>query len=164
MGNLIQTIRRRGKRDCAGLIFQRLEGLAWRSYLEGRSGVAAMNIGTAARRSALPAKTIRYYEEIGLLRPARADNGYRDYSDADIHRLKFLQRSRGLGFSVEECRQLLSLYGDSHRASADVKALAAHKIAELQSLKKTLTHLVRTCHGDARPDCPILDELSGASG
>lgn len=130
-----------------------------------------MNIGTAARRSALPAKTIRYYEEIGLLRPARADNGYRDYCDADIHRLKFLQRSRGLGFSVEECRQLLSLYGDTHRASADVKALAAtkldqieQKIAELQSLKTTLTHLVRTCHGDGRPDCPILDELSGASG
>lgn len=129
-----------------------------------------MNIGTAARRSALPAKTIRYYEEIGLLRPARADNGYRDYSGDDIHRLKFLQRARGLGFSVEECRQLLSLYGDTHRASADVKALAAtkldqieHKIAELQSLKTALTHLVQTCHGDARPDCPILDELSGAS-
>jgi MerR family transcriptional regulator, copper efflux regulator len=128
-----------------------------------------MNIGTAARRSALPAKTIRYYEEIGLLRPARAGNGYRDYSGDDVHRLKFLQRARGLGFSVEECRQLLSLYGDTHRASADVKALATtkldqieHKIAELQSLKKTLTHLVKTCHGDARPDCPILDELSGA--
>jgi MerR family transcriptional regulator, copper efflux regulator len=129
-----------------------------------------MNIGTAARHSALPANTIRYYEEIGLLRPARADNGYRDYSGDDIHRLKFLQRARGLGFSVEECRQLLSLYGDTHRASADVKALAAtkldqieHKIAELQSLKTALTHLVQTCHGDARPDCPILDELSGAS-
>ncbi len=126
-----------------------------------------MNIGTAARKSQLPAKTIRYYEEIGLLRPARAENGYRDYGDADIHRLKFLQRARGLGFSVEECRQLLSLYGDTHRASSDVKALASaklgqieQKIAELQSLKKTLTHLVKTCHGDARPNCPILDELA----
>jgi MerR family copper efflux transcriptional regulator len=127
-----------------------------------------MNIGDASERSGLPAKTIRYYEEIGLLKPDRSENGYRDYSTADVHRLKFLQRSRSLGFSVEECRQLLSLYGDSHRESADVKAMAEvklgeieRKIAELVDLRETLRHLVDHCHGDARPECPILDGLSG---
>lgn len=127
-----------------------------------------MNIGMAAQHSKLPAKTIRYYEDIGLVQPERAGNGYRDYDERDIHRLRFVQRARGLGFSVEECRQLLSLYSDTHRASADVKSLAQtklaeieRKIAELQSLKATLRHLVENCHGDARPDCPILDELSG---
>jgi Cu(I)-responsive transcriptional regulator len=130
-----------------------------------------MNIGDAADRSGLPAKTIRYYEEIGLLTPARAENGYRDYSASDVHRLKFLQRSRSLGFSVEECRQLLSLYGDTHRESADVKAIAKaklgevdRKISELMELRDTLRHLVDHCHGDARPDCPILDGLSGSGG
>jgi Cu(I)-responsive transcriptional regulator len=127
-----------------------------------------MNIGDASERSGLPAKTIRYYEDIGLLKPGRSGNGYRDYSTADVHRLKFLQRSRSLGFSVEECRQLLSLYGDSHRESADVKAIAQvklgeidRKIAELVSLRETLRHLVDHCHGDTRPECPILDGLSG---
>jgi Cu(I)-responsive transcriptional regulator len=127
-----------------------------------------MNIGTASDKSGLPAKTIRYYEEIGLLRPTRADNGYRDYTTEDIHRLKFLQRSRSLGFSVEECRLLLSLYGDSRRESAEVKAIAQaklaeidRKIAELAELRHTLNHLVAACHGDQRPDCPILDGLSG---
>ena len=90
-----------------------------------------MNIGDASERSGLPAKTIRYYEDIGLLKPDRSENGYRDYSTADVHRLKFLQRSRSLGFSVEECRQLLSLYGDSHRESADVKAIAEVKLGEI---------------------------------
>jgi Cu(I)-responsive transcriptional regulator len=127
-----------------------------------------MNIGTASERSGLPPKTIRYYEDIGLLKPQRAYNGYRDYSDNDIHRLRFLHRARGLGFSVEECRQLLSLYDDKHRSSADVKALATaklreieRKLAELEALKKMLGHLVHNCHGDQRPDCPIMDELSG---
>jgi DNA-binding transcriptional MerR regulator len=83
-----------------------------------------MNIGVASEKSGLPSKTIRYYEDIGLVRPARTDNGYRDYSVADIHRLRFLQRSRSLGFSVDECRQLLSLYHDRNRESADVKAIA----------------------------------------
>lgn len=127
-----------------------------------------MNIGTAAGRSGLPAKTIRYYEEIGLIRPARAGNGYRDYSAADVHRLRFVQRARSLGFSVEECRQLLSLYGDTARESADVKALARaklveieRKIAELEGLRAVLGHLVENCHGDHRPECPIIDELAG---
>jgi MerR family copper efflux transcriptional regulator len=127
-----------------------------------------MNIGTAAEKSGLPAKTIRYYEDIGLLRPERAGNGYRDYSVADVHRLKFLQRSRSLGFSVEECRQLLSLYGDRRRESAEVKALAEsklaeidRKLAELAELRSTLSHLVDACHGDDRPECPILDGLAG---
>ncbi len=129
-----------------------------------------MNIGTAARQSGLPPKTIRYYEEIGLLTADRAANGYRDYSSEDVHRLRFVQRSRSLGFSVEECRQLLSLYTDRDRASADVKAIATEKlgeidrkIAELTGLREMLGHLVENCHGDARPDCPIIDGLSGRS-
>lgn len=127
-----------------------------------------MNIGTASEKSGLPAKTIRYYEDIGLIRSDRAGNGYRDYSVADVHRLRFLQRSRSLGFSVEECRQLLSLYSDKERASADVKAIAKtklgeidRKLAELTELRNALRHLVQTCHGDDRPDCPIIEGLSG---
>ncbi|MGO4436276.1 Cu(I)-responsive transcriptional regulator [Rhizobium sp. RAF56] len=126
-----------------------------------------MNIGEASDRSGLPAKTIRYYEEIGLIRPDRHDNGYRDYGNDDVHKLRFLQRSRGLGFSVEECRQLLALYEDKSRASADVKEIASsklfeidRKIRELTELKHTLEHLVHACHGNSRPDCPILEELA----
>jgi len=127
-----------------------------------------MNIGIASEKSGLPSKTIRYYEDIGLLSPARTDNGYRDYSMADVHRLRFLQRSRSLGFSVDECRELLSLYHDKERASADVKAIAEaklveidRKIAELVGLRHLLHHLVERCQGDDRPDCPIIDELAG---
>ncbi len=127
-----------------------------------------MNIGEAEKQSGLPAKTIRYYEEIGLLRPERAANGYRDYAEQDLHQLRFLQRARGLGFSVNDCRMLLSLYQDTDRASADVKAIAeAHlteidrKLAELQTLRAALTTLVDACHGDDLPDCPILDDLAG---
>ncbi len=127
-----------------------------------------MNIGTVADKSGLPPKTIRYYEDIGLLKPDRAGNGYRDYSAGDLHRLRFLQRSRGLGFSVEECRQLLSLYNDRERESADVKAIAEAKLAEidrkleeLAGLRDMLRHLVDHCHGDHRPDCPIINGLSG---
>jgi len=127
-----------------------------------------MNIGNAAEKSGLSAKTIRYYEDIGLLQADRAGNGYRDYSMSDVHRLRFLQRSRSLGFSVEECRQLLSLYSDKDRESADVKAIAKaklteidRKLAELTELRDTLRVLVRSCHGDKRPDCPIIEGLGG---
>lgn len=127
-----------------------------------------MNIGRASELSNLPVKTIRYYEDINLISPLRAGNGYRDYSDNDVHILKFLQRSRSLGFSIEECRILLSLYKDEARESSDVKAMALEKISqidlkikELQSLKKTLTTLARDCHGDDRPNCPIIDDLAG---
>ena len=127
-----------------------------------------MNIGEASQQSHLPPKTIRYYEDIALVKPARAENGYRDYSNSDLHRLRFLQRARSLGFTIEECRQLLSLYEDEHRESADVKKLAERKITEvdrkireLKSLKSTLSLLARECHGDNKPDCPIIDDLAG---
>ena len=127
-----------------------------------------MNIKEAAHHSGLPAKTIRYYEEIGIVSPARANNGYRDYSDNDVHQLAFVQRARSLGFTIEECKLLLSLYGDDQRASADVKALATNKIKqidqkirELKSLRSTLSNLAKNCHGNNKPDCPILDDLAG---
>ena len=127
-----------------------------------------MNVGAAARRSGLPAKTIRYYEDIGLVHPARAANGYRDYSADDIHRLAFLRRARGLGFSIEHCRQLMALYRDRSRASHDVRELAKshvaaieEKVRELQSMRATLQTLIHACHGDDRPDCPILDDMAG---
>ncbi len=127
-----------------------------------------MHIGEASRASGLPTKTIRYYEDIGLVRPARRTNGYRDFSDQDTHKLAFLGRSRSLGFSIDDCRTLLSLYEDRDRASSDVKAVAAEhleriaqKIDELQALKFTLENLVTRCRGDNRPDCPILNDLSG---
>lgn len=127
-----------------------------------------MNIGEVSRASGLSAKTIRYYEDINLVRPARGANGYRDFSEQDAHKLAFLGRSRSLGFSIRECRTLLSLYEDRDRASADVKAVAAEhldriarKIDALQALKSTLETLVTRCHGDDRPDCPILDGLAG---
>ena len=127
-----------------------------------------MNIGEASEQSGLPVKTIRYYEDIGLVRPLRSENGYRDFVDSDLQRLKFLQRSRSLGFSIDECRELLSLYEDRNRASADVKAITHakikeidRKIDELRSLRKVLSELVTACHGDDRPDCPIIDDLSG---
>ncbi|MCG7507302.1 Cu(I)-responsive transcriptional regulator [Mesorhizobium retamae] len=127
-----------------------------------------MNIGDAARRSGLPAKTIRYYEEIGLISPERCDNSYRDYSSDDVHRLAFLKRARNLGFSIDDCRQLMALYQDRERASQDVRAIAsAHvaaieeKVRELQSMRATLNKLIHACHGDKRPDCPILEEMAG---
>ena len=128
-----------------------------------------MKISDVADRSGLPPKTIRYYEDIGLVSPAsRQGNGYRDYDDRDVQVLRFLKRARGLGFSVSDCRNLLSLYEDRERASADVKALAQHrveeidrKIAELHTMRDALTHLMERCHGDDRPDCPILDDLAG---
>ena len=120
-----------------------------------------MNIGQAAERSGLPTKTIRYYEDIGLLKPARRANGFRDYADRDVHELRFIARARRLGFSVEECRHLLELYRDTGRASSEVRAMAADhieairaKVRELRSMEKALSHLIDRCAGDARPDCP----------
>jgi len=127
-----------------------------------------MNIGNAALHSSLPAKTIRYYEDIKLVSPMRDTNGYRVFRDKDLHKLKFLSRARSLGFSIEQCRALLALYDDKQRASSDVKKMAqlhldqiAAKIAELQAMQATLTDLVDNCAGDHRPDCPILRGLVG---
>ncbi len=127
-----------------------------------------MNISQVSRASGLPPKTIRYYEDIGLIRPARRSNGYRDFAQSDLHKLAFLGRARALGFSIEECRTLLALYEDQGRESASVKALAQEhlqaidsKIAQLESMRQTLSELVEACHGDHRPDCPILNDLSG---
>lgn len=127
-----------------------------------------MNIGEASSKSDLPAKTIRYYEEIGLISPDRTDNGYRDFSDTHLHKLLFLSRARKLGFTIEDCRILLSLYEDTGRASADVKVMAREhlskiegKISELEAMSRTLSELVNKCHGDNRPDCPILQGLAG---
>jgi MerR family copper efflux transcriptional regulator len=128
-----------------------------------------MNIGDVAARSGLPAKTIRYYEDIGLIRPLRSDNGYRAFRESDLQKLSFIGRARGLGFSIEECRRLLALYDDRQRASSDVKALAqthltqiAAKIVELRAMEATLKALVSACAGDDRPDCPILTGLAEA--
>lgn len=129
-----------------------------------------MNVGQAAEKTGLPPKTLRYYEEIGLISPARAANGYRDYSEDDVHRLSFLQRARRLGFSIEDCRQLMSLYQDRSRASRDVREIAiAHvteidaRIAELESMRATLGQLISACAGSDRPDCPILEDMACGS-
>ena len=129
-----------------------------------------MNIGEAARRSGLPAKTIRYYEEIGLVRPDRRDNNYRDYCAHALEVLRFLRRSREFGFTIEQCRALLTLYEDPTRCSSEVKSLAStriveidDKIRELEALRESLGKLVRQCPGDRDPSCPIIDELAGAS-
>ncbi|MEQ8745687.1 Cu(I)-responsive transcriptional regulator [Pyruvatibacter sp.] len=128
-----------------------------------------MNIGEAAKASGVSAKNIRYYESIGLIpEVSRTSAGYRVYEEADIHTLRFIRRARGLGFSVKEVTQLLTLWQDRDRASADVKALAlAHveelraKIDELEGMANTLLHLAGSCQGNNRPNCPILDDLAG---
>lgn len=128
-----------------------------------------MNIGEAAKASGVTAKMIRHYESAGLLAPAwRGDNGYRRYAEKDIHLLRFIRRSRDLGFSLEEIRNLLGLWQDRERSSREVKALARthlteleRKLAELQAMKATLEQLVAGCQGDDRPECPILQELAG---
>lgn len=128
----------------------------------------ALSIGAAARTAGLPVKTVRYYEEIGLVAPRRDGNGYRVFRPADLHRLTFLARARGLGFTIEDCRTLLALWDDRGRASAEVKAVArAHldridtKMAALAEMRATLDTLVQSCAGDDRPDCPILRDLAG---
>ncbi len=128
-----------------------------------------MKISDAAQRSGVSAKMIRYYESIGLLAPApRRDNTYRDFDERDVHDLRFIRRARSLGFSIEEITRLLALWRDRSRPSREVKEIAsAHiaalseRIAELQSMVSTLEHLSSHCHGDQRPDCPILADLGG---
>lgn len=130
-----------------------------------------MNIGQAAQASGLSAKTIRYYEINGLLPPAgRSRAGYRVYDEKEVHTLRFIHRARQLGFSMQDIRQLLTLWQERDRASADVKTLAlAHasvldrKLADIQAMLRTLRHLIAYCEGDNRPDCPILDDLAGES-
>jgi MerR family copper efflux transcriptional regulator len=130
-----------------------------------------MNIGEASDRAGLPAKTIRYYEDIGLIRPPRDANGYRAFRERDLHKLAFLARARALGFTIEDCRSLLALYEDESRASADVRRIAREhlaridaKIAALQGMRDTLGTLITACAGDNRPDCPILADLAEGPG
>lgn len=130
-----------------------------------------MNIGDVADLSGLPAKTIRYYEDIGLVEPLRSTNGYRSFRQSDVHKLAFLGRARALGFTIEDCRSLLKLYADTDRASAEVKQIAEEhldridrKIAELTEMRATLSHLVDACAGDHRPNCPILADLAMEEG
>jgi MerR family copper efflux transcriptional regulator len=128
-----------------------------------------MNIGEAAKASGVSAKMIRHYEEGGLIpKSKRTDAGYRVYGEAEVHMLRFIRRARDLGFSLAEIKALLGLWGNRRRASADVKQLAVKhvadldaKIREMQAMRRTLVDLAEHCHGDARPDCPILDDLSG---
>jgi Cu(I)-responsive transcriptional regulator len=128
-----------------------------------------MNIGEASDRSGVPAKMIRYYEETGLLRaPARSPSGYRKYSENDVHTLRFVRRARELGFPTSRIRQLLRLWSDRRRSSHDVKKVALaqvaaldNDIAKLTQMRDLLRDLARKCHGDDRPDCPILDDLEG---
>lgn len=125
-----------------------------------------MNIGDVAERSGLPAKTIRYYEDIGFIKPKRSLNGYRHFDEKELHKLAFIGRARSLGFTIEDCRTLLALYEDKDRASADVKDIARQnlqemdaKISDLKAMRATLSHLIEECAGDHRPDCPILKDL-----
>ena len=127
-----------------------------------------MNIGEAASAAGLSPRMIRHYEKIGLTPHAlRRDSTYRDYALADVHRLKFIARARDLGFPIAEIGELLELWSDRSRSSADVKALTAKRIADLRAreralhaMRRTLEHLAATCSGDGRPDCPIIDDLS----
>ncbi|MGJ7527199.1 MULTISPECIES: Cu(I)-responsive transcriptional regulator [unclassified Variovorax] len=132
------------------------------------TGGRQVAIGEAARLSGVSARMVRHYEGLGLLPAvARTESGYRQYNDADIHTLRFIKRSRDLGFSMEEIAELVGLWHNRRRASSSVKRIAEkhlgeleQRIADMQSMRNTLSHLVHCCHGDARPDCPILDDLS----
>ncbi|HEX5129152.1 MAG TPA: Cu(I)-responsive transcriptional regulator [Usitatibacter sp.] len=128
-----------------------------------------MNIGEAAAASGVSAKMIRHYEEQGFVPKAgRTVAGYRVYREKDVHALRFIRRARDLGFSLKEIKDLLGLWNNRRRASADVKRMAENhvkdldqKIAEMQAMRRTLVNLTEHCHGDSRPDCPILDDLAG---
>jgi Cu(I)-responsive transcriptional regulator len=128
-----------------------------------------MQIGEAANATGVTAKMIRHYESIGLIPSAdRRSSNYRDYGHHDLHRLGFIRRARALGFSIEEIRELLKLWGDTSRSSKDVKTLAVQHIAELEEkisllgeMRSTLKHLADACDGDHRPDCPIIQSLAG---
>ena len=130
-----------------------------------------MKIGPASAASGVSQRMIRHYEKIGLVpSPPRRDSGYRDYSDADVHRLRFIANARDLGFPIEEIRKLLGLWDDDGRASGDVKALATaradelgRKAVALEAMRRALLDLAARCHGDDRPDCPIIDDLEGRS-
>jgi Cu(I)-responsive transcriptional regulator len=142
----------------------------WLQRLEEQTmeAMAAMNIGAAAKASGVSAKMIRHYESVGLFPEAsRTESGYRQYADKEVNTLRFIRQSRDLGFSIEQIRELLGLWQNRRRPSRQVKALAqAHiqeleqKLQELQAMKATLEHLVHCCHGDDRPDCPILEALA----
>ncbi|NVM89398.1 Cu(I)-responsive transcriptional regulator [Variovorax sp. SG517] len=127
-----------------------------------------VSIGEAAQRSGVSARMVRHYEGLGLLPAvARTESGYRQYGEADIHTLRFIKRSRDLGFSMEEIAELVGLWNNRRRASSSVKRIAEkhlgeleQRIADMQSMRSTLAHLVHCCHGDSRPDCPILDDLA----
>ena len=130
-----------------------------------------MNIGQASDASGVSQRMICHYEKIGLIpAPPRRDGGYRDYSDADLHRLRFIANARDLGFPIEDIRQLLDLWNDTRRSSAEVKALAMARAEELQrkavaleAMRRTLVALADRCHGDDRPDCPIIDSLASGA-
>lgn len=140
-----------------------------RPELADARGQGFHNIGEASAATGVSAKMIRHYESVGLIPPAqRTFAGYRLYADADLHRLRFIKRARQLGFPMKQIEQLLGLWNDRQRASGEVKALAeahaadlAARIAEMQAMQRTLQSLARHCHGDQRPDCPILDDLAG---
>ncbi len=141
-----------------------------RPELSEAKGQGFHNIGEASASTGVSAKMIRHYEAIGLIPPAsRTFANYRLYNDADLHRLRFIRRARSLGFSMKQIETLLGLWGDPGRSSGEVKRLAqahaeelAQKVAQMQAMQRTLEDLARHCHGDHRPECPILDDLSGA--
>ena len=134
---------------------------------EGASG--PLNIGEAARLSGISTRMVRHYESLGLLGEVhRTDSGYRQYSAADVHTLRFIKRSRDMGFSMEQVAELVDLWHNRRRTSASVKRIAQthldeleQRIAAMQAMQRTLAHLVHCCHGDQRPDCPILEDLAG---
>jgi len=138
--------------------------------LRASAGAGPVNIGTASRLSGVSAKMLRHYESLGLLgRVVRSDSGYRQYSEADVHTLRFIKRARDLGFAMAEIAELVDLWRNRRRASASVKRIAqrhvddlAARIAAMQAMQRTLQNLLQHCHGDERPDCPILDDLAGS--